>query len=382
MNRTDESAQPGLDAQAGLDAHVVVSRGGFRLDMTLSARGGQVVAVLGPNGAGKTTLLRAVGGLIQLTDGHLRVGTQDWDVPRRSVWVPAHRRGVGYVFADHRLFPHLNALENVAFGPRAQGISRHRARSMASETLGRFGLTGLGGRKPSQLSGGQAQRVALARAVASQPRLMLLDEPLAALDAGTRHEVRAELGNFLEWVAVPTILVTHDPVDAMMLADRLVVLEDGRVVQAGTAIQVAQQPVTDYVARLVGLNLYRGRMTDPVTGTVALQGGGTLVAADRDTADPPGPASGASTLVAVAPSAISLFVGPVAEFSARNTWPGTVSGIAPLTDRVRVTVRGQPEAIVDITPAALAQLRLRPGQDVWLSAKATEVKAYPARPDN
>ncbi|MGV8964713.1 MAG: ABC transporter ATP-binding protein [Cellulomonas sp.] len=380
------SAREGLPpapraAPGRLQADVVVDRGSFRLQAHVSVEPGQVLAVLGPNAAGKTTLLRTLAGLGALTTGSIRVGTQVWDDASTDVFVPAARRAVGVVFQDYRLFPHLSVLDNVAFAARARGARRERARQDATGWLERLDLAALGSRRPSALSGGQAQRVALARALASNPHLLLLDEPLAALDARTRLEIRGELRRHLSAFAGPSILVTHDPLEAMILADRILVLEAGRVVQEGTPAAVARQPATDYVARLVGLNLYAGTLTDPATRRVDLATGGTLYAAghgpDTDDADASPGATGDAMLVVVSPSAISVHTHPPDAGSPRNTWTGTIVGLELLTDRVRVAVDGTPAALVDITPAAVADLHLTPGQPVWLTAKATEIVAYP-----
>jgi len=365
----------------GLHADVVVGRGDFRLEAAFRVAPGEVLAVLGPNGAGKTTLLRSLAGLGALTAGTVAVGADTWDDPRAGVFVPAVDRAVGLVFQDYRLFPHLSVLDNVAFSVRARGASRTQARRDAAGWLARMDLDGLARNRPATLSGGQAQRVAVARALACDPQLLLLDEPLAALDARTRLEVRGELRRHLSAFDGPTILVTHDPLEAMVLADRLLVLEAGRIVQEGTPADVARRPATDYVARLVGLNLYAGTMTDRGTRRVDLDAGGVLFAAghgqdadDDDAARPP--EAGADLLVVLAPTAISLHTTRPDSGSARNTWAGVVAGLELLTDRVRVAVEGSPSALVDITPAAVADLRLAPGQPVWLTAKATEVIAY------
>ncbi len=338
----------------------------FRLEVTLTAQPRAVLAVLGPNGAGKSTLLRAVCGLVPLASGTIGLGDDVVDDAGRGIFVPPQQRRVGVVFQDHRLFRHLRVLDNVAFGPRARGVPRAAARVSAAEWLARLGLDELAGRRPAQLSGGQAQRVALARALAAEPAALLLDEPLAALDVQTRAEVQGELREHLRDFAGPTLLVTHDPIEALLLATRIVVLERGRVVQEGSPADITSRPLTPYVARLVGMNLYEGR----ATGTsVALDGGGHLVAAD---------APAGRVLVAVRPSAITVHTEQPHGTSARNAWAGRVAGLAPLGDRVRVSVTGEPAATVDVTAAAVAELGLGPGAPVWLSAKATDVAAYPA----
>jgi molybdate transport system ATP-binding protein len=378
-----------------LEAQVTAGQGSFTLEAALRVEDGEVLAVVGPNGAGKTTLLRALAGLLPLDAGRIAAGSPPvvLDDPAAGVLVPVERRGAGVVFQDHRLFPHLSVRDNVAYPARIAGTPRAQARVEADGWLARLGLDALAGRRPGQLSGGQAQRVALARALASRPRMLLLDEPMAALDARTRIEVRGELRRHLAGYGGPSLLVTHDPVDALVLADRVLVLEGGRVVQQGTPAEVARRPATEYVARLVGLNLYPGTLADPVTGTVRLAAGGTIEAAGADPAawlsgglpDAAGPgvhdlAPGAGVLVAVAPSAVAVHAARPGTGSPRNVWPATVTGLEPLADRVRVALDGRPPALADITPRALADLRLEPGREVWLSVKATEVVAYPAPP--
>jgi molybdate transport system ATP-binding protein len=241
-----------------LSADLRVRRGSFDLDLELTVQPGEVVALLGPNGAGKSTALRLLAGLLPLDDGTVRLGRTVVEDTVARVRLEPEQRQVGVVFQDYLLFPHLTARENVAFGLRARGLARREARERADDWLARVGLAEHADRKPRQLSGGQAQRVALARALAAEPRLLLLDEPLAALDAGTRMEVRADLRHHLGSFDGATVVVTHDALDAMVLADRLVVVEDGRVVQSGAPREVSAHPRTDYVARLVGLNLLAG----------------------------------------------------------------------------------------------------------------------------
>jgi molybdate transport system ATP-binding protein len=361
---------------AGLTARILLQRGEFRLDAALTVGPGEVLAVLGPNGAGKTTLLRVLAGLLALTEGTVSVAGEIWDDAATDVFVPAVRRSVGLVFQDYRLFPHLSVLDNVAFAARARGAGRRGSRAQAGAVIERLGLAGLTGRRPGELSGGQAQRVALARALAADPRMLLLDEPLAALDARTRLEIRTELRRHLTAFAGPSVVVTHDPLEALVLADRILVLEAGRIVQEGTPSEVARRPATGYVARLMGLNLYSGELIDPLTGRVELDdGAGTLFSAGPDRPEQAGP-----VLVVLAPTAISLHPLEPSLGSPRNVWPGVVSGVELLTDRVRVAIEGRPSALVDVTPAAVADLGLAAGQEVWLSAKATEVVAYPQGP--
>jgi len=350
----------------GLDAHLVLDRGAFALDVTLTAAPGEVLALLGPNGAGKTTALRALAGLAPLTGGHLRLDGRTLEEPRRRVRVAPEGRPVGVVFQDYLLFPHLSALENVAFGPRSRGVPKAQARALAAALLDRMGLADRAGAKPRRLSGGQAQRVALARALATGPRLLLLDEPLAALDAGARLEVRAELRRHLAGFEAVAVLVTHDPLDAMVLADRLIVVEHGRVVQQGSPAEIARRPRTDYVARLVGLNLYQGLADGH---TVRTGSGPTLTTTER--LDGP-------VFVAFPPAAVTLHRDRP-DSSARNAFRAAVTGLESRGDQVRVALTaGGTTLTADVTTLAVAELALHPGVHVWATVKAAQTHAYPA----
>ncbi|MFI8090614.1 ABC transporter ATP-binding protein [Streptomyces sp. NPDC086080] len=355
MSDTAGTAVPSAE---GLDARLVVERGAFRLDVPLSTAPGDVVALLGPNGAGKTTALRALAGLLPLSGGHLRLDGRELDR------TPPESRPVGVVFQDYLLFPHLSALDNVAFGPRCRGAGKAEARRRAAAWLERMGLAEHAGAKPRRLSGGQAQRVALARALATHPRLLLLDEPLAALDARTRLDVRAQLRRHLADFEAVAVLVTHDPLDAMVLADHLVVIEDGRVVQEGAPSHIARHPRTDYIAHLVGLNLYRGRAEGH---TVRLDDGPAITTAEKLT----GP-----VFVAFPPSAVTLYRDRPTGASARNLWRCEVAGLETHGDRIRADLTGELPLAADLTTVAAAELDLRPGATVWASAKATQTHAY------
>lgn len=341
-----------------IESRLIVERPAFRLDIGLDVAAGEVVALLGPNGAGKTTALRALAGLVPMTGGHIRLDGE----PIHDL--PAERRPIGMVFQDYLLFPHLSALDNVAFGPRCHGASRKEGRRLAGEWLERVGLAGHAAARPGELSGGQAQRVALARALAVRPRLLLLDEPLAALDAHTRLDVRARLRRHLDDFDGAAVLVTHDPLEAMVLADRLVVVEGGVVVQQGPPSAVARHPRTGYVARLVGLNLYRG----VAAGHAVRLEGITLNTADAHS----GP-----VFVAFPPSAVALYRRRP-DGTPRNLWEATIGGVERHGDSVRVLLTGPLDASADVTSAAVAELDLRPGGRVWAALKATETHAYPA----
>ena len=306
-----------------------------RVSAELTAEAGEVLVVIGPNGAGKSTLLRAIAGL---EPGRVVMGEEDWsdrDVPDRRV---------GYVFQDQSLFPHLSALDNVAFGPRARGRSRREADDTARHWLERFGIADLAGRRPRELSGGQAQRVAIARALATAPDVLLLDEPFAGLDVSVQMALRVELARHLRDFPGIALLVTHDAIDALTLADRVLVLDEGRVAQVGPPAEVAAEPRTAHVARLVGLNLV----------------------------------SDGDDLIAFTPDAVVVSLAEP-EGSSRLHWHGRIVSLAPHGDAVRLLVHASPDLLADVTPAAATELGLVPGREVWLSAKATAVSRYGAR---
>jgi molybdate transport system ATP-binding protein len=348
-----------------LEASVQLTLGRLRLEADVEVATGELVVLLGPNGAGKTTLLRALAGLIALERGRVALDGMVLDDTTTGEHVPAEQRPVGFVFQDYLLFPHLSSLENVAFGLRARGVGRAEARRRAAAWLDRVGLAAHAGSRPRALSGGQAQRVALARAMVGEPRLLLLDEPLAALDAATRTEVRRDLRRHLASFDGTRLLVTHDPLEALALADRLVVLEDGRVSQTGSPAEVSGRPRSRYVAELVGVNLYRGR----ADGTaIQLEGGGRLIAADG---------LGGEVFAAVHPHAVALHRHRP-EGTPRNSWPGTADALEVVGDRVRVRMSGTVPIVAEVTPAAASELRLADGGPVWATVKATEVTVYPA----
>ncbi|GHE35788.1 hypothetical protein GCM10018785_01820 [Streptomyces longispororuber] len=330
--------------------------------LTLDAGPGTTVAVVGENGAGKTTLLRALLGLTPRSHADLRLG--DENVTR----LPPHRRGVAWVPQDGALFPHLTALANTAYGLRVQGVPRAAARREARQWLDRLGVGHLAHRRPAQLSGGQAQRVALARALAPRPRLLLLDEPLAALDQTTRAHVRHTLRAHLAGFGGVCLIVTHDPVDAVSLADRVLVLADGRALQDAPPAEVTRHPRSPWVARMLGRNAW------PATATAEgarLATGAGLVAAETV-------GEGADTLVVVPPEAVSVHREKPTG-SPRNVWPGTLREITASGSRLRLLITSDavPDTVAEITPQAAADLGLADGTEVWCSVKATELTLVP-----
>jgi molybdate transport system ATP-binding protein len=355
-------------ASQGLDADFAVGRGDFSLNLELRVGPGHTTALLGPNGAGKSTALRVLTGLLRPHDGHVRLDGVPLDAP--GVHLPPERRPVAVVWQDYRLFPNLSALDNVAFGLRTRGVSKGAAREQAATWLERMSLTEHAKKKPANMSGGQAQRVALARALAFEPALLLLDEPLAALDARTRLDVRSNLRKHLTEFGGATVLVTHDPLDAMVLATDVVVLEDGKAVQRGSVSDVARRPQTDYVARLVGLNLYRG--TADRDG-VRLDDG-TLIAAVMDAFAPHDPVE---VMVAFPPTAVSIFTEqPVG--SPRNVFGAEIIDMELHGGSVRLRLQGALDVLADVTAGAVADLDLVPGRRVWATVKATDATVYPA----
>ncbi|MGW6817779.1 ABC transporter permease [Streptomyces sp. NPDC055005] len=326
--------------------------------LTLDAEPGTTIAVVGENGAGKTTLLRALLGLTPRA--HARLALGDTDVTA----LPPHKRHVAWVPQDGALFPHLTALSNTAYGLRAHGTPRARARTEARQWLDRLGVGHLAHRKPAQLSGGQAQRVALARALATRPRLLLLDEPLAALDQTTRARVRHTLRTHLAGFGGVCLIVTHDPVEAVSLADRVLVLSDGHTLQDAPPAEVTRHPRSPWVARMLGRNAWPGTTT---AHGLALTGGGRLVV-------PEAQPEGTPALAIIAPEAVSLHRARPSG-SARNVWPGTVREITATGSRLRVLVASAevPDLVAEITPEAAAELGIVDGASVWSSVKATEI---------
>ncbi|WP_327251303.1 ABC transporter permease [Streptomyces sp. NBC_01244] len=353
-----EPAQPvaGTAADGGhWPLHATVT--GFN-ELTLDAEPGTTIAVVGENGAGKTTLLRALLGLTPRAHAELRLGDAD------VTGLPPHRRQVAWVPQDGALFPHLSALANTSYGLRARRVPRAAARAEAQAWLDRLGVGHLAHRKPAQLSGGQAQRVALARALAARPRLLLLDEPLAALDQTTRARVRHTLRTHLAGFGGVCLIVTHDPVEAVSLADRVLVLSDGRTLQDAPPAEVTRHPRSPWVARMLGRNAWPG--TASADG-LELAAGGRLVVAE---ALP----EGAQALAIIAPEAVSVHRDRPGG-SPRNVWPGTVREITSVGSRLRVLIGSDqaPDLVAEITPQAAAELGIVDGAAVWTSVKATEV---------
>jgi molybdate transport system ATP-binding protein len=345
-----------------LHAAVRVKRNGFALDVELNAENGKTVAVLGPNGAGKTTLLRALAGLIPF-DGRIELGGRVIDDSKTRTHVPAERRNVGLVFQDQVLFPHMTVLDNIAFGLRTRRKSD--AKRTAQFWLDGAGLGAYSNALPRELSGGQAQRVALLRTLATEPDLLLLDEPLSALDVTVRAEVRRDLSRQLAEYRGVRLLVTHDPIEAIALADQIFVLENGKKVQSGTPEQVTAQPRSRFAADLAGVNLLRGRAHED---HIELPGGAQLAAPDAGDGD---------VFAVIHPRSISLHLHRP-EGTPRNVWRGRAEDIDLRGERVRVRVKGPVSLVAEVTRGAVRELQLKQGTEVWMAVKATEVSVFPA----
>ncbi len=350
--------------ETGLEAKFAVSRGGgFRLALTLSIPPGRTAALLGPNGAGKTTAVNVLSGLIPIDEGSIELGGSVLDDPEAGVFVPPESRRVGVVFQDYFLFSHLTAQDNVAFGLRSRGMPKESSRALAGEWLERMGLSDLSRRRPGHLSGGQAQRVALARALVTEPHLLLLDEPLSALDVGTRVQLRRTLAEHLENFKGPRLLITHDPSEAFLLADEIHVIENGTVTQSGSPDDIRLRPRTSYAADLAGVNLF---VASAHNGSADLGRHQLQLASTFE----------GEVLVTIRPSAISVHrLRP--EGSPRNAWQTTIELIEQLGERVRLRTGPPLPLTVEITASALSELRLAVGEDVWVAIKATEIGVEP-----
>ncbi|MGJ9403708.1 sulfate/molybdate ABC transporter ATP-binding protein [Arthrobacter sp. KK5.5] len=347
----------------------------FRLRAAVEARGfdvsldvapGETVAILGPNGAGKSTLLAVAAGLLRPDAGRASIGDRVlFDVGNGADrWVPPHARGTALLAQEPLLFPHLSALDNVAFGPRSAGASRAAARETAERWLGEVDAEDLAGRRPGALSGGQAQRVAVARALAADPELLLLDEPMAALDLHAAPLLRRLLKRVL--AGRRAVIVTHDILDALMLADRVVVLENGRVAEEGPTRAVLERPRSRFAAGLAGLNLIAGTLGREGVATAD----GRVVAGHHDDTVRPGD----DAVAVFPPSAVSVFLVPE-HGSPRNAFGVRITDLEPHGDQIRVRAGG---LAADITPAASADLGLAPGMDVHFVVKSAAVAIYPA----
>lgn len=325
-----------------------------RVELDLEVASRETLALVGPNGAGKSTALSLIAGDLRPSSG--TVSLDGRVLADERTWVPPHDRRITTLSQDPVLFPHLTVLGNVMFPLRAQGVPRREARRRAEVHLEQMGLVDLAARRPAQLSGGQAQRVAIARALAADPRLLLLDEPMAALDVDVAPALREQLRGFL--AERTAIVVTHDVLDALSLADRVVVLEQGREVDAGPTTEVLARPRSAFAARLAGLNLVAGRWDGQ---RILLEGGGHLAAQS------PSPlAPGTAVLAAFRPAAVRL---------SDQGLSRTIRSLSPHGDLVRLHTE---DLCADLSPQDAATRHLAPGTAVHLAVEAEDVTTYRA----
>ena len=347
-----------------LDAHVVVRRDGFVLDAAIGAAAGEIVALMGPSGAGKSSMLAVISGLSRASEGHVSVGGKTVSSP--AVQLSPQRRGVVLLGQDPHLFPHLSARDNVAFGMRVsadggRAAARVERRARAERWLERVGLAGRGHRRPAELSGGQQQRVALARALATEPRVLLLDEPFTALDPATRGDIRAMLAARLPAAGVTTVMVTHDIVDAAALAARLIVLEHGRVTQEGPVRDVLAAPASDFVATLAGVNRVPGR----IEAGVWCAGGLRLPAA--------GIADGDAVALIPLSAVDVVLVSDAAASGAVASWTAPVVRLEATAAGARLRT-ADPDIVCDVPIAAIAGGGLAEGDTVRLRVDPSDVR--------
>jgi molybdate transport system ATP-binding protein len=347
-----------------LSAHFVARRGSFVVEAVLEASDGQTLALLGPNGSGKSTVIEALAGLVPVESGAIELNGERLDA------LAPERRPVGVAFQDGLLFPNLSALENVAFPLRARGTRPHLARAEAAEVLDRIAPAIRRDARPAQLSGGERQRVALARALVHRPRLLLLDEPLAAVDVGARPELRTVLRDVTATFAGPCVLVAHDPIDALTLAERVTIMESGRIAQTGSVEDVLREPHTPYAAELVGVNLFRGTLEPGGGGARVIVAGGSISCAWPDGLRR---ATVPDVIATLRPADVALHV-TRPHGSPRNVLDGRVIEVAVHGDRARVRVASVPPIVAEVTRGSLERLDIREGSHVFASFKAVEVQ--------
>jgi molybdate transport system ATP-binding protein len=340
--------------------------GALDLDVSLDVAEGRCLALAGPSGAGKTSVLRTVAGLLRPRWGRVRCDGETWlDTERRVWWAPDLRR-CGYLFQDYALFPHLSGWQNVAYPLRGRGRSARRRRAL--ELLERYGVGHLADVRPATYSGGERQRVALARTLAREPRALLLDEPLSALDTRARAGAGRELRAVLASAGVPTILVTHDFTEAALLGDEVAVIDAGRVLQRGTASDLAATPVSGFVADFTGAVVLTGSASAGPDGltAVALDGGGTALSTDRRSG---------RVAATVYPWEVTLEPPDEAPAgSPQNRLTGRVLSITAIGNRLRVTVEAGQPLTAEVTAPAARRLGLAEGHRVAAVWKASATR--------
>lgn len=358
------------------DMHIRAVVGDRDVDIEFSTAAGEVLAILGPNGAGKSTALHAIAGLVRPDPGLIRLGDRVLTDSAAGVFVPTHARRVGLLLQDALLFPHLSVAANVAFAPRSGHRRRRRrqAKAAAAHWLSQVDADALADRMPKQLSGGQAQRVALARALAAEPDVLLLDEPLAGLDVSTASAMRKLLRTKLTEDGRSAVLVTHDVIDVLTLADRVIVIDSGRIVESGSAATVLAAPRSHFGARFAGVNLVNG-MAGP-DGALTTEWGTAWHGNHA-----PDVVIGQPAVAVFPPSAVAVYRDKP-HGSPRNAVEVMVAELDSRGQALRVRADEQPDGApglaADITAESAADLRLAPGERVYFTVKAQEVTVHPA----
>ncbi|WP_236797040.1 sulfate/molybdate ABC transporter ATP-binding protein [Amycolatopsis sp. GM8] len=347
-----------------LRVEIELTRGSFELAVDFEVPAGTVLAILGPNGSGKSSLLGSLSGLLRPRRAKILLGDRDLNA------LQPYDRSIGLLSQDPLLFPHLSVVDNVGFSPRSKGAGRRESRNIARRWLAEVDAAEFADRKPAQLSGGQAQRVAVARALAGEPDLLLLDEPMAALDVDAAPAIRGLLRRVLSSNKErATVLVTHDPLDALALADHVLVLTEGRAIERGPTREVLAAPRTAFTARIAGLNLIAGTAVDDGLRTEEGRRIAGMLAADTALGEP--------AVAVFAPSSVAVYpAGDGHPGSPRNIIAASVTALEPHGPVIRL--RTDAGLAADLTPAAVADLRLEPGSAVRLDIKATTVTVYPA----
>jgi ABC-type spermidine/putrescine transport systems, ATPase components len=394
----------------------------FQLNLSFQVPENQTTVILGESGAGKSTLLRCIAGLLQPQQGYLSLHDTVYYDSTQRIAIPAQARPFGFVFQDYILFPHLTAYENIAFGLRAQHLSSRYIRQQVAKVLDQVQMTPYAQRLPAQLSGGQQQRIALARALALQPQLLLLDEPLSALDVQTRRTIRQELRQILATTNTTTLFVTHHYLDSLFFGQQILVMDHGQLIQQGDQQQLSRYPRSSYVAELVGVNFFQGTIRtieDQTTCSVEIAPSSTVtnsplltliatlqnsedadstmsspeaegiqratVAEPVTTEDQATPATSDEVFIVIEPRSITLHQ-QRPEGSARNLFQGTIQQILNLetasgehSGRVRIALQLPGYAvplIAEVTATSAQRMQLHEGQLIYASCKATEVRAY------
>ncbi|KAA3641288.1 MAG: ABC transporter ATP-binding protein [Armatimonadetes bacterium] len=351
----------GVVTENGLSADIkLAGSDGFVLDVSVGIAPGSTLVVLGPNGAGKSTLVAALVGLSPIDEGRIELAGVVLEDTEAGISLPPSRRGIGVMFQDGLLFPHLSVRDNIAFGLKSTGVSKEEVAQRTDHWMDRFDLVGLAERRPPELSGGEAQRVALARAVATKPKLLILDEPLGSLDVTMKAHARRTIAEFLDSYDGPALVITHDPTEAFLLGDELCILEDGLISQSGTAQEIRLHPRSRYAADLAGTNLFEGTASDGVIDI----GGHNLYMPAHDVSG--------EVIVTFHPRAVAIHRSQP-EGSPRNMWKTAIAHVESLGDTARIATSAPLPVTAEVTMESTRSLDLDPGVEVWLSVKATEL---------